>query len=152
MSPFPPIEELLAHRGNMLLLREVIDFIETAVSCLAQPDGAAWYAQGGAMPSWIGIELMAQAIAAHVALLSRRAGGGPRPGVLLGTRNYQVACAAFPAGTPLTVRAVEVVRGGAGLASYDCAVLAPDGAQLASAALTVHEPTDFEQFILGAQA
>ena len=34
----------------------------------------AWYADAdGAMPAWIGIELMAQAIAAHVALLAMRA-------------------------------------------------------------------------------
>jgi predicted hotdog family 3-hydroxylacyl-ACP dehydratase len=152
MNTFPPIEELLAHRGNMLLLKEVVGFTDTEVTCIALPDGAAWYAQDGAMPAWVGVELMAQAIAAHVALLARQKGLGPRPGVLLGTRNYQASCAAFPLGTSLTVRATESGRAGTGLASYNCAVLAPDSAPLANAILTVHEPANFEQFILGAQA
>lgn len=153
MTTFPPIEELLSHRDNMLLLKEVVAFSETSVTCRSVPDAGAWYALGekGDMPAWIGIELMAQAIASHVALLSIHEGRKPRPGALLGTRAYQTSQPFFPAGEPLTVRAHETCKTADGLASYDCALLSPAGEQLASAALTVYEPEDFKQFILGKQ-
>jgi predicted hotdog family 3-hydroxylacyl-ACP dehydratase len=118
------------------------------------PDGDAWYARGreSAMPSWIGIELMAQAIAAHVSLRSVEQGGAARPGVLLGTREYQTSCAAFQEGEALAVRAVETFRSPDGLASYDCEIHASSGARIASAKLNVYEPPDFEQFILGTES
>ena len=90
MSTFPPIEDLLPHRGNMLLLTRMLAADEERATCEAVPDAQAWYAEAdGTMPAWVGIELMAQAIAAHVALIARRAGKSPRPGVVLGTRAYK---------------------------------------------------------------
>lgn len=153
MTGFPPIETLLAHRENMLLISAVTAFSTAAVTCRATPDPLAWYASddAGRMPGWIGLELMAQAVAAHVALLAIDEGRPPRPGALLGTRNYQSATASFEAGNPLTIRASEVHRAPDGLASYECAIEAADGGTLARAALTVYEPADFKQFILGIQ-
>ena len=152
-TTFPAIEELLLHRENMLLLKEVIAFSPEAVACRSVPAPGTWYADAnGDMPAWIGIELMAQAIAAHVALLSHREGRPPRPGALLGTRAYQSQRTAFPGGEPLTIRAQEACRTADGLASYDCAILSKAGEQLATAALSVYEPEDFDQFISGKQA
>lgn len=151
MTTFPSIEELLLHRDNMLLLKEVFAFSEDAVTCLSLPEAGTWYEADGAMPAWIGIELMAQAVAAHVALLSRRDGKQPRPGALLGTRDYRSSKAAFGVGKPLLVKAQQTFRNADGLASYDCAIVSASDEQLAAAALTVYEPEDFEQFISGAE-
>lgn len=152
MTSFPPIEELLLHRENMLLLKEVAAFSGEGASCLAIPEAAAWYGDAeGAMPAWIGIELMAQAIAAHVALLSRRDGKAPKAGALLGTRDYRATRPAFAAGEALTVEARQTFRNADGLASYDCRVVSAQGEELAEAALTVYEPADFEKFISGTE-
>jgi predicted hotdog family 3-hydroxylacyl-ACP dehydratase len=151
MSRFPSIEDLLLHRENMLLLKEVTAFSDEAVVCRAVPEAGAWYAGSGDMPAWIGIELMAQAIAAHVALHARSAGKPPRPGALLGTRAYRSVSPSFPAGEPLTVHARQTFRNADGLASYDCVIASREEEQLATAALTVYEPDDFEQFISGTQ-
>lgn len=141
------------HRGNMLLVKEVIHFTEEMAVCHAIPDGAAWYADPGhcAMPGWVGIELMAQTIAAHVALLARRDGRPPRPGALLGTRHYQSEVATFPAGSSLLIEVRQTFRNAEGLASYECVILSEGRAALASAALTVFEPSDFETFISGVE-
>jgi len=46
---------------------------------------AGWYLdERGCMPAWMGIELMAQAVAAHAGLRGWLAGKPPKPGVLLG--------------------------------------------------------------------
>ena len=146
----PPIEDVLSHRGCMLLLAAVNAHDEESVLCTALAEPMAWYANvEGAMPAWLGIELMAQAIAAHVALLARTQGKSPRPGALLGTRAYRSHCAHFPAGVPIRITARQSFRDDAGLAAYHCTLNTADGEPLAEAALTVYEPADFEQFIRG---
>lgn len=146
----PPIDDLLSHRGCMLLLAAVHAYDELSVQCAALPEALAWYANAqGEMPAWVGIELMAQAIAAHVALVARTQGKPPRPGALLGTRAYRSHCAHFPADAPIRIEAQQSFRDDAGLAAYDCIVKTADGVPLAEAVLTVYEPADFEQFIRG---
>ena len=150
MSIFPPIEELLPHRGNMLLLSRVLAADDESAACEAVPDADAWYADAdGLMPAWIGIELMAQTIAAHVALIARRAGKPPRPGVLLGTRAYRAGVERFAAGKPLEVMARVTYRDASGLGAYDCTLVDSSGTELATAAITVYEPADFAKFIDG---
>lgn len=150
MSTFPPIEDLLPHRGNMLLLEAMVAADEERATCRTRPDAEAWYAdESDAMPAWIGIELMAQGIAAHVALIARRAGKPPRPGVLLGTRSYKASASHFPAGTVLLVSACLSYRDNTGLGAYDCVLTDMNGTELASAALTVYEPENFDKFIHG---
>jgi predicted hotdog family 3-hydroxylacyl-ACP dehydratase len=145
-SSVPPIEEVLPHRGIMLLVERVVawDAEHAAVAASARRD--AWYAEDGAMPSWIGIELMAQAIAAHVGLIARSKGRPPQRGVLLGTRQFRSSRARFPAGRELLVTARVSYRDESGLGSYD-ATIDLEGSEVATANVTVYEPPDFEAFL-----
>jgi predicted hotdog family 3-hydroxylacyl-ACP dehydratase len=148
--PFPPIEALLPHRGTMRLTDEVLAFSDESVSVAAHVDPHAWYADAnGAMPAWIGIELMAQAIAAHVGLLARREGGAVRAGVLLGSRKYQAKVAAFARGARLRIDAAELLRGAEGHGAYECSIMGEDGVRLADAVIKVFQPGDFQSFIEG---
>ena len=148
MNVLPPIEELLPHRAPMLLIDAVTEFEGNRIRCVATPRANAWYAaDDGAMPAWIGIELMAQAVAAHVGLSARREGRPPKPGVLLGTRVYQAAVAHFEPDRQLLLEGVQTFHESGGLACYDCRIQSETGACLASAALTAFEPADFDQFI-----
>jgi predicted hotdog family 3-hydroxylacyl-ACP dehydratase len=150
-SSVPPIEEVLPHRGIMLLVERVVtwDAEHAAVAATARRD--AWYAEDGVMPSWIGIELMAQAIAAHVGLIARSQGRPPQRGVLLGTRQFRSSCTRFPAEQELLVTARVSYRDESGLGSYD-AIIDLEGAEVATANVTVYEPADFEAFLRGRAA
>ncbi|ACC69890.1 hotdog family protein [Paraburkholderia phymatum] len=146
---FPPIETILPHRGTMLLLDGVSACGDETLTAYTAVRGDAWYAdESGAMPAWIGIELMAQGVAAHIALLAMRAGGRARPGVLLGTRSYKAHASAFARGAHLTVNVQEVLRGDEGHSAYECAI---DhlGARYADAVIKVFQPGDFHTFIEG---
>ncbi|NIF55008.1 hotdog family protein [Burkholderia sp. Ax-1724] len=144
-----PIEAIVPHRGSMLLIDAVETFDETTLSARASVDPHAWYADAdGAMPAWIGIELMAQSIAAHVALLAMRNGGHARPGVLLGSRSYQAARPAFAGGARLRIRASELLRSEAGHGAYECTIDADD-VRCAEAVIKVFQPPDFQSFIEG---
>jgi predicted hotdog family 3-hydroxylacyl-ACP dehydratase len=144
---FPPVTELLPHRGAMLLLERVsaCDTKRICVECT--PRREAWYADArGNMPAWIGIELMAQAIAAHTGLVKRSEGKPVAPGVLLGTRSFVAAQPEFEAGQMLRVKAELSFRDESGLAAYDCSI-ETGGATLASATLKVFEPGDFRTYL-----
>jgi len=146
---FPPIEELIPHRGTLLLLDRVIVFSDVAAEAEYTPRRDAWYADAeGNMPAWIGIEVMAQAIAAHVSLLKRQHGMPVKMGALLGTRSYRSAAACFPAGKSLHIRAELVLSDPSGLGAYDCTI-SQEKLPFAQAVLKVYEPEDFTAFVQG---
>ncbi len=150
MSPphgFPEIETLLPHRGTMLLLDRVTAFTNETLSAEYRVRGDAWYADSNArMPAWIGLELMAQAMAAHAGLSAQHHGGPPQPGVLLGSRQYQAFCAAFEANTVLKVEVQQILALADGNQAYDCALW--QGDELAAkAVLKVFQPPDFSAFM-----
>lgn len=145
--PFPPITDILPHRGTMLFLDAVTELSPTAATCIFRPQAGAWYADDeGNMPAWMGIEIMAQTIAAHVCLNALARGDLPKMGALLGSRNYQSSVAVFVAGMPLKIGTALEFRDDSGLAAYECWIEA-DGRKIASATLKVFEPENFDQFI-----
>jgi predicted hotdog family 3-hydroxylacyl-ACP dehydratase len=144
---FPPIEAIVPHRGTMLLLDSVSACSDESLTAHARVHADAWYADAdGAMPAWIGIELMAQAIAAHVGLLSMRVGKGARPGVLLGTRRYEAHVPAFARDAQLKVSVHEVLRSEEGHGAYTCRI-EQGSALYAEAIVKVYQPHDFPTFI-----
>lgn len=146
-TALPPIEQLLPHRGTMLLLDSVSAFGDESLTAHASVRGDAWYAdRAGAMPAWIGVELMAQAIAAHVGLLAMRAGESVKPGVLLGTRRYEARMPAFPCGAQLHITINEVLRSEEGHGAYACTIGHED-AMCAEAIVKVYQPRNFQTFI-----
>lgn len=145
----PPIDRILPHRGTMLLLDGVSAHDDETLSAYASVRGDAWYAdESGAMPAWIGIELMAQGVAAHIALLAMRDGGDARPGVLLGTRSYAAHRSAFARDAKLTIDVQQVLRSDEGHSAYECTI-DHDGVRCADAVIKVFQPRDFQTFIEG---
>jgi predicted hotdog family 3-hydroxylacyl-ACP dehydratase len=144
-----PIEAIIPHRGSMLLIDAVDTFSDDELSAYASVDAHAWYADAdGAMPAWIGIELMAQAIAAHVALLAMRGGGHARPGVLLGSRSYKALQPSFAGGARLAIHVAELLRTEEGHGAYECTIHDGDVC-CAEAVIKVFQPADFHSFIEG---
>ncbi|WP_105508115.1 hotdog family protein [Paraburkholderia sp. BL21I4N1] len=144
-----PIEAIIPHRGTMLLIDAVEAFDEDTLSARATVHADAWYADTqGAMPAWLGIELMAQAIAAHVALLAMRGGGRARPGVLLGSRSYKALEPTFSGGAQLRVHVTELLRSEEGHGAYECTIHHGD-LHCAEAVVKVFQPPDFQSFIEG---
>ncbi len=146
-ASMPNIQDLLPHRDNMLLLDRLLSCDDTQACAEYAPRADAWYAdKNGNMPSWIGLELMAQTVAAHVGQTQRLKGLAPRPGVLLGTRRYQAAQGYFPSGQKLRIEAVRNYLDESGLGAYDCRILLDEG-EVASATVKVYQPVDFSAFL-----
>jgi predicted hotdog family 3-hydroxylacyl-ACP dehydratase len=146
-NQLPHIEEVLQHRGNMRLIDHLVAFNSEAIVAEYSPRSDAWYADDqGNMPAWIGIELMAQAVAAHVGMLKRAAEMPQKNGALVGTRRYSSAVSSFAAGLALQIQVAVVYQDASGLGAYDCSINC-DGSALATATLKVFEPDDFQTFL-----
>ena len=130
----------------MLLVERVVAWDAQHAVVAATPKPDAWYSEAAAMPSWVGIELMAQAIAAHVGLVARSRGRPPKAGVLLGTRQYRATQPRFAAGAELMISARLTYRDESGLGAYDSSI-ALNGAEVATASVNVYEPPDFAAFL-----
>lgn len=60
-----PIAELLPHAGDMILIDQILAFDEEQIHTrlTVKPDGL-FNLPDGSLPAWVGIELMAQSVAA----------------------------------------------------------------------------------------
>jgi predicted hotdog family 3-hydroxylacyl-ACP dehydratase len=138
---WPPhvMDALLPHRGAMRLIDSVAHCDDQAIVARVRvrPDGLFHGADG--VPAWVGIEYMAQAVAAWSGVRGSAGGGSPRIGYLLGSRRYEAAVPAFAVGSELTVHAQCELIGENGLGMFDCRI-EHEGRVLASGRLSVFQP------------
>ncbi len=137
----PPLETLLRHRAPMLLLTDVVETGAThAVAEVRIDPSSAFYQAPQGVPSWVGIEYMAQTVAVLAGSQACDDGGGAPLGYLLGTRRYTCETPWFADGTVLRVRCEEQLFDGNGLGVYACSIEGgiDAGAPIASARLTVY--------------
>lgn len=121
---YPPAAELLPHEGRAVLIDAVLEDTRDSIRVSAHVDAAnPYFVPGRGVPVWVGIELMAQAIAAHAGLGARRDNRPPRAGMLLGTRRYEASAPYFPEGAELEVRADRDFGDDGGLAACACTIL-----------------------------
>ena len=141
---FPAVAEILPHSGAMVLLARVTSHAGDATVCAAQiEDDALLRSASGDVPAWMGLEYMAQCIAAHSGLLGLAGGDPPRVGFLVGSRRLTFHAHSFRRGQRLTVQARRVWGGTRGMVAFDCSITDADtGALLAEGRLGCFTPGD----------
>jgi len=141
MSGFPPIAEVVPHRPPMLLLDRVLAYDGERVICevVLEPDSpfVEKTERGAEVPAVVGIEYMAQTIAAGAGLSARDKGEPARVGFLLGCRDLAIAVDSFRVGDRLTIEARRT-WGENELGSFACKVRRGDDV-LVEGALTVYQ-------------
>jgi len=127
------------HRGAMSLLDSVERCDELSIVVRVRVPAGGLFAGADGVPAWVGIEYMAQTVAAWAGARARAGGGSPRIGYLLGSRRYEATVAAFAIGAELQVFAQCELMGDNGLGLFDCRIT-QHGRVLASGRLSVFEP------------
>jgi predicted hotdog family 3-hydroxylacyl-ACP dehydratase len=89
------------------------------------------------VPGWVGIEYMAQAVAAHAGYQARLEGEPPAIGYLLGTRSYNCALRGFPVGSTLRIF-IESLFIEMGLGAFEARIDMDE--TVASAKINVYQP------------
>jgi predicted hotdog family 3-hydroxylacyl-ACP dehydratase len=133
-----PVRELLPHDPPMVLLDRAISFEDAILIAEVDVRADSILCQGNGVPGWIGIEYMAQAVAAHAGCQARLEGKPPSIGYLLGTRSYKCSLAAFPIGETLQVH-IESLYVEMGLGAFACRI--DMGETVASATINVYQPS-----------
>lgn len=141
-----PMESLVPHRGAMLLVDKVLfdDRETTRVEATIRRDGL--FVRDGKLPAWVGIELMAQTIAAWAGLRRREAKEAVRLGFLLGSRRYDCTVDGFAVGSKVEVEAKLEIVSEQGLAVFGCQLFQA-GEVLATANINVFQPNDVEKYL-----
>ena len=142
------IEAIVPHRGRMLLVDRLLDSEPDSVAVLATIRLDNLFADAHGVPAWVGIEYMAQAIAAWAGCRALARNESAKIGFLLGTRRYQCSCQHFAFGAQLRIEATRELFGENGLGMFACRILEGDS-ELARANVSVFEPPDPAAFLEG---
>ena len=140
-----PVEAatVLPHAHPMVLIDAVTPLSPVATqSTVRVGEDAPFFEDPHGVPAFVGLEYVAQTVAAHGGLRARAAGEPVRIGFLLGTRRYDCATAYFRLGSRLVID-VQTVYESSTLAQFN-GVIADAGApgsQLAHCALTIYQRT-----------
>lgn len=142
VAEFPAVAEILPHAGAMVLLRRVTSHTGDTTVCAAEIDDDALFRDpSGDVPAWIGLEYMAQCVAAHAGLLGLAGGEVPRVGFLVGSRRMTLHARGFRRGQRLAVQARQLRGGTQGMVAFDCSIADADtGALLAEGRLSCFMP------------
>ena len=141
MNKHPEISVLLPHSAPMILIDKLIDVAELSVHSQVNisTDGMFFDKQINGTPAWVGIEFMAQTIAAwsgyHTWLK-----GKPSPiGFLLGSRRYTSECELYKRDQVLDIYAEHLMESD-GMNAFACRIEC-DGKELATGQLNVFVPS-----------
>ena len=141
-----PLAELLPHAGDMILIDQVLSFDEEQIHTrLTVTPSGLFNRPDGSLPAWVGIELMAQSVAAYAGCRARQKGEAVELGFLLGTRKYECNVEHFPAGAELTIHGLRSLEDDNGMGVFECH-LTGSGIQ-ASARLNVFRPPQAANYL-----
>ncbi|NYH98896.1 hotdog family protein [Cupriavidus plantarum] len=147
-TSLPPVRDVVPHGGAMLLLDALVHADDTHCVARAEIRGTQLFVDASGMPAWVGIEYMAQTIAAWSGMRDRLAGKPPGVGFLLGSRRYECDVSHFPIGSTLTVHAQPELIGDNGLGQFSCRIDMA-GREVARANVSVFQPADAQAFLQG---
>jgi predicted hotdog family 3-hydroxylacyl-ACP dehydratase len=145
------IEAVVPHRGRMRMVDQLLANDPDSVVVSAEIRSNNLFADAHGVPVWVGIEYMAQAIAAWAGCRALDRQEAVRIGFLLGTRRYDSYCQHFAFGAQLRIEATRELFGDNGLGMFSCRILEGE-AELARAHVSVFEPPDPEAFLEGQNA
>jgi len=121
-----PLAELLPHAGDMILIEQIESCDEEQIhTCLTVRAGGLFNRADGSLPAWVGIELMAQSVAAYAGCRARAQGKPVELGFLLGTRKFECDVEHFPVGAELRIHAQRSLEDDNGMGVFECHLQGP---------------------------
>jgi predicted hotdog family 3-hydroxylacyl-ACP dehydratase len=141
------LAELLPHGPGMVLLDRMLgvgpDWGEAEVTIRRDSrfsDGTA------GVPGYVGIEYMAQTLAAFAGAQRLERGQPVQIALLLGTRRYESQVGWFAPGWTLTARVTQLLHTADGVSAFACE-LAHGATRVAHAEIKAYQPDDIEPYL-----
>ena len=143
-----PLSKIIPHAWPMLLLDRVAVSSAERFECEVKLTEQSEFCERGVVGGWVGLEYMAQTVAALAGTKDLLHGRKIGMGLLLGTQSYVALAPHFFAGQTLRVEAKEVAFDRQGLSMVDCSIRDRDsGHELAHASLTVARVDDLNTLL-----
>ncbi|PJC85976.1 3-hydroxydecanoyl-ACP dehydratase [Vibrio sp. HA2012] len=142
MEKLPEVKDLLPHDEPMVLLNRVISVEEISIHCQADVTEANLFFdhEKRVIPAYVGIEYMAQSIAAWSGYHARKRQESPPIGFLLGSRRYNTELGAFHENMVLDIFAEQVMED-SGMAVFSGRI-EHNGTLIAQCQLNVYVPDE----------
>jgi predicted hotdog family 3-hydroxylacyl-ACP dehydratase len=117
------MDAVLPHRGDMVLLDELLDYGDEHVTCGVTIKPDSMFCDGiHGVPAWVGIEYMAQTASTYAGIPEAKVGVPASICLLLGGRRYRAETPYFSVGSRLRVVAQLQLRDENDLAAFDCTI------------------------------
>ncbi|HTE41875.1 MAG TPA: hypothetical protein VK629_13670 [Steroidobacteraceae bacterium] len=121
------IDQIVPHAGRMSLLDELLHYdSEKIIAVVHVSERSQFFENDRGVPAYVGIEYMAQAVAAFAGIEEVQADRKPKIGLLLGTRRYNSTVDYFTAGARVEVIARMRYRDPTNLVGFGCEILIDD--------------------------
>lgn len=142
MSNYPAIDKLLPHDRPMILIDRAIKIEENGIHCQTSIDetNPFFNSESEIVPAYVGIEFMAQAIAAWSGYNALSKGERPPIGFLLGSRAYKSQYDVYHKGQLLDIYAEQMMEND-GMAAF-MARIECNAETVASCRLNVYVPSE----------
>ena len=142
------IEQVLPHDHPMILLDALESFCEETATCshLITEQSLLFDLTLQGVPSYVGIEYMAQSIAAYANANERLHNRPVEIGFLVSSRKYKCDYSVFKLGMALQITVKQLYKDESGLSAFDCAIFLNDK-EIASARVNVFQPENPSQFL-----
>lgn len=144
----PDVRSLVPHAGPMVMLDRVISVDEESLCAEVGIRSDTLFCGPDGVGTWVGIEYMAQGIAAWAGYNAQLRGEPIKLGFLLGTRRYECSRPNFMLGSLLRVHVQRLFQSENGLGSFECYIDNEDG-RVATATVTVFQPPNVDDFVKG---
>jgi predicted hotdog family 3-hydroxylacyl-ACP dehydratase len=145
---YPDIRALVPHEGRMALLDRVIAADEASLCAEVAIRSDSMFCGADGVGGWVGIEYMAQAIAAQAGYKAHLRGEPIKIGFLLGSRRYECKRSAFAVGSVLRVYVECLMLADNGLGSFQCRIEDAEGIA-ATAVVNVFQPNSVNEILEG---
>ncbi len=147
VAVYPPLEQLLPHQPPMILIDRLLEANEQETVCEVTITPESMFLEAAGVPAFVGLEYMAQSVAAHIGYQHYLAHEPITVGLLMGTRRLETACQCFELGQTLRIH-VSHVWGTLELRRFRCTITAaPTGIVLQHAELLIFKPKNVQSYL-----
>jgi len=142
------IEQVLPHEHPMILLDELTDFSDDKANCshIITEQSLFFDPTLNGVPSYVGIEYMAQSIAAYANANELANDRSVEIGFLVSSRKYKCDYSVFKLNMALQIRVTQLYKDESGLSAFDCAIFSNEK-EIASARINVFQPENPTKFL-----
>lgn len=146
------LTQVLPHRAPMVLIDSLKCYSSEHAECevTIAPSSMFFDCETDSVPAYVGIEYMAQSIAAFAGANDIDNGHEVGVGFLLGSRRYNAFTNGFRIGAKLTINVKRLYQEDSGLSVFDCNIVEQEEI-LAEAKVNVFQPDDAKQYIAAQQ-